>query len=310
VSARRRVRAALTGAGGTLGRGRVRDAAPRPVAHPFGESRPVERGPARASAVAAAPAPDGVAYLASIQRYVVDGHVGLIPVVRAWVAAAVFARHAGGLEHVTGASEEMLVVPSGRADPRLDAAVAAAALPVVWFDGSQGAHPLVDRWAAVRAIEERRAASARLVAERALAARDGAPLVVEGPIAPYAGLPGGAHAVGVVERHETLYLGGDDLAVALTLPPGHRSTVFAWSRDVTLSWYLRLWPWTDDDLLHGLIRVERPDVSDPAGEADRVSGWLLADRAPIAGPDPQWDRRLYPLHAVEAYLRAQAGGWR
>jgi hypothetical protein len=310
VSARGRVRAALSAAGGTLGAGRVRDAAARPVAHPFGQSRRVEPGAARTSAVTAVPAPDGVAYLASIQRYVVDGHVGLIPVVRAWVSAAVFVRRAGALEHVTGAAEEILVVPGGRADPRLDAAIAAAALPVVWFDGRQEAHPLADRWAAVCAIEERRAACARTVAARVLADGAGGPLVVEGPVAPYAGLPGGARAVGVVERHETLYLGGEDLVAALTLPPGHRSKAFAWSRAVTLSWYLRLWPWNDDDLLHGLIRVERADVPDPAGEADRVSGWLLADRAPIAGPEPQWDRRLYPLHAVEAYLRAHAGGWR
>ncbi|HET7039316.1 MAG TPA: hypothetical protein VFH97_05470, partial [Gemmatimonadales bacterium] len=216
MNARGRVRAALSGAGGTLGAGRVRDAAARPVAHPFAPTRPAEPGASRTRAVAPHAAPDGVAYLASIQRYVVDGHVGLTPVVRAWVAAAAFSRRGGTLGHLTGAGEEILVVAAGRDDPGLEAAIAAARLPVVRFDGGAGAHPLVDRWAAVRAIEERRAGCARAVGEAALAAGAG-PLVVEGPVAPYADLAGGARVVGVVERHETLYLGGDDLAAALTL---------------------------------------------------------------------------------------------
>lgn len=317
MSTRGRVRRALQRAGGILSEGNVREAGPRLIAHPFAESRVVEGGVLRAIAVPAPrAAPDGVGFLGGIQRYVVDGHLGLIPVVRAWVAAGVLARRHGVLAHAASAGEEFMVVPAGRLDREQRAAVGAAGLSVVECQAGPRPHPLRDRWAAVRAIETRRAACEALVAGRVLAERDGDPLVVDGPLAAFAHLPGRARVVGVVRRQETLYLEGDDLAAALTLPSGHRSRVFAWSPaadgggDLTYSWYLRLWPWTDEDLLHGLVRVERTGVRDPAAEADRVSRWLLADRAPIAGPDPHWDRQLYPMHEAEAYLRAHAGGWR
>ncbi len=32
--------------------------------------------------------------------------------------------------------------------------------------------------------------------------------------------------------------------------------------------------------------------------------WLLAERAPLSTPDHRWDRLLYGIHSVEAYLRA------
>jgi hypothetical protein len=316
VSARARVRVALRDAGGVPARGAVHEGGARPIAQPFGPSRVVEGRAVRARAVAAAQAaPDGVAFLAAIQRYVIDGHFGLVPVVRARVAAAALARRQGGLARLAGADEEFLVVPGGRLDHSQRAAMRSAELPVVESEAGPAPHPLLDRWAAVRAIDLRRAACERRVAQRALEASDG-PLVVDRPLAGLADLPDRNRVIAVVRRHETLYLEGDDLAVALTLPAGHRSSVFAWSADhgtgggdPTYSWYLRLWPGTDEDLLHGLVRVERKDPADPAAEADRVSGWLLAERAPIPASEPDWDRRLYPVARVEAYLRAHAGGW-
>ena len=321
MSARVRVRRALEGAGGVVARGAVHQGGARPIPQPFGRSRAVEGEAVRAIPVTAVtPAPDGVCFLAAIQQYVIDGHFGLVPVVRARVAAAALARRNWALGRVAGAEEEFVVVPGGRLDPGQRAAVGTADLSVLESDAGPEPHPLLDRWAAVRVTDGRRAAAERRAARDALAASDG-PLVVDRPLAGLADLPGRDRMIGVVRRHETLYLEGAGLAAALTLAPGHRTSVFAWSAgdggpaadgngDVTYSWYLRLWPATDDDLLHGLIRVERKDLSGPAADADRVSGWLLADRAPIAAPDPDWDRRLYPLHQVEAYLRAQGGGWR
>jgi len=43
-----------------------------------------------------------------------------------------------------------------------------------------------------------------------------------------------------------------------------------------------------------------------AGRADAISGWLLAERAPLATPDARFDRLLYPIHQVEEYLKARA----
>ena len=317
MSARVRVRRALEGAGGIWARGAVHEAGPRAIAHPFGRSRVVEGDRVRAIPAAPAASPDGMGFLAGLQQYVVDGHFGLVPVVRARVAAAALARREGTLARAAGAEEEFLVVPAGRLDRDQRRAVADAGLPVAESDAGPEPHPLLDRWAAVRVIVGRRASGERRVAEGLLQEREGAPLVVDRALAGFADLPGRGRGVGVLARHETLYLEGADLRVALTLPPGHRSSVFAWSPaggrdggDVTYSWYLRLWPGADDDLLHGLVRVERLDLADPAADADRVSGWLLADRAPIGAADPEWDRRLYPLYEVEAYLRAHAGGWR
>src|SRR5436309_325321 len=70
--------------------------------------------------------------------------------------------------------------------------------------------------------------------------------------------------------------------------------------------YLRLWPWEGNDLLYGLLRVEaRPDPASVA-LASELSGWLVAERAPLATPATRWDRLLYPLHNVEEYLKARA----
>jgi hypothetical protein len=314
VSARGQVRRALERAGGVVARGAIHQGGPRPIAQPFSPSRVLENGAVRAVPVTAGPAPDGTGFLAGVHRYVIDGHFGLAPVVRARVAAAVLARRRSGLARVTSADEEFLVVPGGRLETDQRAAVGAAGLAVLESDAGSEPHPLRDRWAAVRVIDQRRTACERLAARRALEESGPGPLMVDRPVAGLADLPHRARLVAVVRGHETLYLDGDDLAVALTLPPGHRSSVFAWTAsgggDLTYSWYLRLWPAADDDLLHGLVRVEVMDLENPGAAADQVSGWLLADRAPIAAPDPEWDRRLYPLWEVEAYLRAQTGGWR
>jgi hypothetical protein len=40
-----------------------------------------------------------------------------------------------------------------------------------------------------------------------------------------------------------------------------------------------------------------------------LSGWLMSERTPLSCPDERWDRLLYPIHAVEERLRAQAGSW-
>ena len=118
--------------------------------------------------------------------------------------------------------------------------------------------------------------------------------------------------MGLVKSHETQFLEGPDLEVALTLPEGHRTSVFARSagaRGRVFSFYLRLWPWQEYDLLHGLVRIERPPSEAAVADATAVSRWLLAERAPLSAPDGRWDRLIYPVRQVETFLRAQAGGW-
>jgi hypothetical protein len=306
------MREALARAGGTAARGIVRRFAPQPVAKPFAQSRVVDGSAVAALAVGAPePAPAGVGFVDGIQLYVVDGHLGLTPVVRAYVDAAVLERRDGALRCAARAGDEFLVVPAARLTAPQRDALEAIGLPVHDSDPGPRPHPLVDLWAATQVIEQRRTACEIAAGRAFLAARPDARLFVDGGVTGLADVAGGERAIGIVKEHETQFLDGSDLAVALTLPAGSRSSVFARSRGgvETHSWYLRLWPWPEEDLLHGLTRIERLARADAAAEASLVSRWLLAERAPIAAPDPRWDRLIYPMHEVEMYLRAHAGGW-
>jgi hypothetical protein len=285
--------------------------APQPVQQPFATARIVEGDRLRAIPVTpAVPAPDGVGFADGVQRWSVEGHFGLVPVIRAEVAAGVLVRTGGNLRSAVRLVEVFIVVPAGRLGSGSLEALRDVGLPVLEVDAGPRPHPLLDRLAAAQTVEARREHLEREVCRAFLEASE-SPLIVDGGVRGLRNVPGSGRAIGVIKRHETQFLDGRDLEVALTLAEGCRSGVFA--RDVDgggtlFSWYLRLWPWTDEDLLHGLTRVERLEA-DGAGEADQVSRWLLAERAPIAGRDPRWDRLLYPLHEVEIMLRAQAGGW-
>jgi len=59
-------------------------------------------------------------------------------------------------------------------------------------------------------------------------------------------------------------------------------------------------------LLYGLLRIEGRAHPDTVAQASELSGWLWAERAPLATPATRWDRLLYPLHQVEEYLKALA----
>jgi hypothetical protein len=114
----------------------------------------------------------------------------------------------------------------------------------------------------------------------------------------------------VVKSHGAQYFEGPELERALTLPAGHRTSVFRpgrrGARREIHSWYLRLWPWEGNDLLYGLLRVEARSAADTVARASELSAWLVRERAPLSTPDGRWDRLLYPIHDVETYLRARA----
>jgi hypothetical protein len=40
--------------------------------------------------------------------------------------------------------------------------------------------------------------------------------------------------------------------------------------------------------------------------ATEISGWLLAERSPLAKPDSRWDVMPYAIRDCEVYLRAVA----
>ena len=132
-------------------------------------------------------------------------------------------------------------------------------------------------------------------------------LVVDGSLAESQVWAEDARMVGVAKSHSSLPFDGANLEAYLRLPPGSRSPIFApASRRLApvRAWAVRLWPWEGKDLLHGLIRVEVAPVNGTPEMADRISRWLLAERAPISAPDPRWDRMLYGIRSVEEFLKA------
>jgi hypothetical protein len=257
--------------------------------------------------------PDGVAFLDGIQRYAVEGRFDVLPVVRGHVAAAVLRREGGTLRVAVEEAEEFLVVPLQRLSAEQRGALDAVGLPIHDSPESQRSHPILDVQLSAKVVERRRESLETTVAKRYLAADAGGWLVVDGTITTLGEVfEDHPRVLGLIKSHETQFLDGNDLVVALTLPAEHRTSVFARSagtRATVYTWYLRLWPWDEQELLHGLVRIERPPARDVVTEATRLSGWLLAERAPLSAPDGRWDRLLYPIHQVETYLRAKAGGW-
>jgi hypothetical protein len=46
----------------------------------------------------------------------------------------------------------------------------------------------------------------------------------------------------------------------------------------------------------------------PPESVDEISRWILAERAPLAKPDPRWAAMIYPIHYVEKVLKPLVQG--
>ncbi|WP_273844353.1 hypothetical protein [Rubrobacter calidifluminis] len=131
-----------------------------------------------------------------------------------------------------------------------------------------------------------------------------------------------ANAAGLVKGARRLFFGGEEARMLLELEEGMRTTAFVppWRKERVeagreeeerASWYVRLHPayasGEGADATAGLVRVETV-VPSPSGEKstavfDEVSRWLLAERAPLAKPDPRWHSMIYPIAHVERLLK-------
>ncbi|HKI95653.1 MAG TPA: hypothetical protein VJ992_10215 [Gemmatimonadales bacterium] len=309
-SRRALVRDAIRRAGGVAADTVPLGRSPAPVTTPFATSALVEGDRVRAIAVGApTPVPGPVGFLDGVQRHAVEGHVGVAPVVRGYVAAAVLERVDGMLRVAALAEEAFLALPLARLGSDARDAFEATGLPL-YETGEERPHPLLDLSAAAAVVQARRERVERDVGVDFVARHADARLVVDGGLQAFAGVPGAERLLGVIKSHETQFLAGGDQLTALTLPAGSRSSVFRRGRDVPAAmwtWYLRLHPWPAHAILHGLVRIERAPGHHVVAEADAVSRWILAERAPLAAPDGRWDRLLYPIHEVETFLRARAG---
>jgi hypothetical protein len=282
----------------------------------FTGADPVEDPELQVHSLAGAPplAPAAVDFLDGIEQWRVVGYAGVTPIVWAYVAAAI--RRRGADRRPRTVAEEAVELAITRLD-RLPGAVrgalegTGAGVRVVEVAADDAGQPGRALPAARVEVQKARAALERRLAERRLTGL--APdewLVVDGVLSDSAALSAHPRALGVVKSHGAAYFQGPELERALTLPAGHRTSVFRpkrrGARREIDSWYLRLWPWEGNDLLYGLLRVEARAHPDTVALASRVSAWLMRERAPLATPDRRWDRLLYPIHDVETYLRARA----
>lgn len=277
--------------------GRIDEASIRPA-------RLVEGHAVAAHAVGPAePWPGTVAFLDGIQRYHIVAHAGTAPLVIATIAAAVRERRERRLATAVHGARTLAV---GRAEALNAAGDALGDLERITLAEDGPVHPVRDLAAVRRAVDQERG---RLELE--VGARYPRPenswLVVDGGLSESPAWAADGRTIGIVKSHSILPFSGEDLERYLKLPCGSRSSVFAPASSQVApvySWALRLWPWEGKDLFYGLIRVEAAPGEATVREADRISRWLLAERAPVSTPDARWDRLLYGIHDVEGFLRS------
>ena len=122
-------------------------------------------------------------------------------------------------------------------------------------------------------------------------------------------------AVGLIKSVARPEFVGKDVGMLLDLEPGMRTTSFVpdWQLrrapgERRTSWYLRVWPRQPGaDALGSLMRVEAPRDTPPE-TVDEITRWVLAERAPLAKPDPRWPAMIYPIHYVEKLLKPLVQG--
>jgi hypothetical protein len=254
----------------------------------------------------AVPWPDPVAFLDGVQRIVLLAYAGSAPVFLGMIAAAVRERRGGRLRTTIEARRWLAI---GRPSALTAAAGALDQLEALGLPDDDPAHPVRDLTQAGRALDRARGAL-ELEVGAAYRRRSDAWMVVDGALSESLEWAADPRTVGVSKSHATLPFDGPELERYLRLPAGCRTSVFApESRSVApvVAWAVRLWPWEDRDLFHGLIRVEVAPENGGSASADLLTRRLLAERAPVSTPDPRWDRLLYGIHSVEQYLRAGAG---
>ena len=277
----------------------------RPDDYRLAPSRLIEGTELAATAVGAPTVcPEPLAFLDGTQRYEVVGYFGTVPIVAAFIAAAVRLRVDGRFTTVERAERRLLV---SRQDVLAELRLEGGDFEPAGFEATEQVHPLKELENAHRAIDRARAGLEQTVGAAFRRSHD-AWLIVDGVISDAPIWARDPRAIGISKSHATLPFAGPDLTRYLTLPSLHRTSVFepaTWRFAKVHSWGLRLWPHEGQDLLHGLVRIEVAETDRSIGRADELSRWILAERVPLSRPDPRWDRLLYGVATVERHLRAR-----
>lgn len=163
--------------------------------------------------------------------------------------------------------------------------------------------------ALARTAIQRRRESLEITLSEAWCARETGPLYMDGGISGAGEVARHSLAIGVVKSPRTLCATSDRLEVVTGLREGERTTAFVVSsprRVAVASWCLRLRE-PDGDPRFGLVRVESALESFDSARADLVSRCILAERVPVALPDPRWSTMACGIRDCEEYLRTVVG---
>ena len=253
------------------------------------------------------------AFLDGSQLTLIACWLGVIPIIHGTVSAAVRQRRDRRL--VTWSApvvRRALYAPLAQLDARAVRTLSGVGTDVVDTlerREPQSSHPFALQEIAYQAVLADRERVESQLAER-WCERERGVLYVDGGISGNATVAAAANVVGVIKSHQTLYAEGDALAVVSALTPGQRSSVVrieSSRRTSVASWYLRVANAAGRDPFWGLVRVEIALPGDAASlgrRADEVSRWIMAERLPLALPDPRWDKMAYGIRDAEEYLRA------
>ena len=274
------------------------------------------------------------AFLDGSQKTLLVWRIGLVPIVVTVAAAAILHRDERGNPSVMPTTLKLRhawLIPRRTGDPEL-----ARLLATLDAQGMDVIDPLAylddDAYAAVAnqygKMVEAAYVAARGVREdvesglldwwgkRASGAPDGDWMVVDGRLR--LDVP---NAVGLVKDVTSQHLVGQEAVDVFELAPGHRTSAYrpkdnrrsvpeddlaaptATDHHRPTLWYLRLRDHQGQDARHALVRVEAPSAVTGTAEIDRLSAWVMAERAPRATADARWDTLLYPIHYLELILK-------
>lgn len=308
------------------GAGTARDAAPLELRRDLGADAPrlVEAEPLEEAVVARGVGDDDgtrvAAFLDGVQDSRAVGHVGAVPVVHGAVGAVIRRRVARDLATWRRMLDAAVYAPRAALPPAAWAALSAAAGAGL-VDTSEGdapdaasPHPFAWTERAYHAVQRAREGLEQALAAAWVARPEGT-LYIDGGIARDERVATSLDVLGVVKSHRTLYVPADALPALTALPVGTRSGIVRVTsprRTPVLSWYLRLRDPAGRDPFFGLVRcevAERPGEGAAArtARADAASRLVLAERQPLALPDPRWGVMAYGIRDCERYLAAVLG---
>lgn len=250
------------------------------------------------------------AFLDGVQRTRLLAWQGSVPLVHGAVGAAIRIRRErrlGGWGPGAALSQS-LFVPLARLDaPLRQHLEASLALVDTLRDGEEGSEHPQDLLARARTAVERERESHEIALAEQWVAREATPMLIDGGLGSSRSAARSEFAIGLVKSHRTLYLAGESMPTLLALHAEERSSaveLHSPRRAPVASWYLRLREPVGRSPLFGLVRVEIARDAFSPERADLVSRWLLAERSPVALPDPRWDVLVYGIHECERYLNS------